>query len=255
MIKGLVFIDLDGTLLNSESQVDDDVVEAIKKLKENNYAPIIATGRTLVEIQHILDKIDTQSIISMNGQHGIYNSRVIFNKSMDIDAIKRLKEKVISNGHELSFYNPSKITITGHSEVAKKNYEYLNGKLPPIDGEIYEKEPINMLLILTENGDEEYKREFPEFQFVRNTPYAIDVFEKNVSKGEGIKIFIEELNLKGIPTYAFGDGLNDLEMFETVDYPIAMENASPILKEKAAYVTKSNINRGIEHGLKYYNLI
>lgn len=255
MVKGLVFFDLDGTLLNDKSDVDEDVVETIWKLKENDFVPIIATGRTIVEIKSILQKTGITSIISMNGQHGVYDGKEVYGKSIDIDSLKRLKKMVLSKGEQIAFYNPDKIRITGYNEAAEKCYEYVNGELPPIDGKIYEREPVNMLLVLTKTGDDEYKKEFPEFNFIRNSPFSIDVFDKDSSKAEGIKVFIEKLGLKDIPTYAFGDGLNDMEMFEIVDYPIAMGNAISVLKEKAAYITESNLNKGIEQGLKYYNLI
>lgn len=255
MVKGLVFFDLDGTLLNDKSQIDADVVEAIAKLKQNNYVPIVATGRTIVEIEHILKEAGIDSIISMNGQHGVYNGKEVYDKQIPKDSIRRLKERVLSNRQQIAFYNPGKIRITGHSYMAEKCFEYVNGELPLIDGQMYEKEPINMLLVLTDTGDDEYRDEFPEFNFVRNSPFSIDVFEEDVSKAEGIKIFIKELQFEDLPTYAFGDGLNDMEMFEIVDYPIAMENAVDALKEKAVHITKSNLNQGIELGLKHYNLI
>ena len=34
-MKGLVFLDLDGTLLNKKGQVDLEVIEAIQQLKKN----------------------------------------------------------------------------------------------------------------------------------------------------------------------------------------------------------------------------
>ena len=56
-------------------------------------------------------------------------------------------------------------------------------------------------------------------------------------------------------TYAFGDGANDLEMFQEVDIAIAMGNAIPLLKEKANYVSADNDKGGIIQGLKQYHLI
>lgn len=49
--------------------------------------------------------------------------------------------------------------------------------------------------------------------------------------------------------------MNDLEMFGAVDYAIAMENAVPLLKEKASFVTKDNNSDGIMLGLKQFDLI
>ena len=58
-----------------------------------------------------------------------------------------------------------------------------------------------------------------------------------------------------MPTYAFGDGMNDLEMFLTVDHPIAMANAVDDLKDKAEYITDNNDNDGIAKALQKFGLI
>ena len=55
--------------------------------------------------------------------------------------------------------------------------------------------------------------------------------------------------------YAFGDGRNDLEMFDRVDVAIAMENGYEDVKAAADYVTASNIDGGILKALKKYDLI
>ena len=47
----------------------------------------------------------------------------------------------------------------------------------------------------------------------------------------------------------FGDGLNDLEMFEVADECYAMANAEPELKEVATKIIESNDNDGVARWL------
>lgn len=61
----LVFFDLDGTLLNEESLVDEDVKEALVQLKDNGAVPFIATGRSPIEIQHVLKETVIDSFITL----------------------------------------------------------------------------------------------------------------------------------------------------------------------------------------------
>ena len=49
--------------------------------------------------------------------------------------------------------------------------------------------------------------------------------------------------------------MNDLEMFLTVDHPIAMANAVDDLKDKAEYITDNNDNDGIAKALQKIGLI
>ncbi|RUS69401.1 hypothetical protein EGW08_022840 [Elysia chlorotica] len=53
------------------------------------------------------------------------------------------------------------------------------------------------------------------------------------TKADGIDKVIKHLGLDDYETYAFGDGNNDLEMFDRVDVAVAMGNATPELKDKA----------------------
>ena len=54
-MKGFVFFDLDGTLLNGESKVDASTAEAIQTLKNNGYEPFIATGRSPAATRDIME--------------------------------------------------------------------------------------------------------------------------------------------------------------------------------------------------------
>ena len=42
-----------------------------------------------------------------------------------------------------------------------------------------------------------------------------------------------------------GDGYNDLTMIETAGLGVAMENAQPLVREKADFITKSNDDEGV----------
>lgn len=67
-IQAVAFFDLDGTLLNDKSQITPEITQAISALKTNNVLPLIATGRTVVEIEHIMKDSAIDSAIVMNGQ-------------------------------------------------------------------------------------------------------------------------------------------------------------------------------------------
>lgn len=67
----ICFFDLDGTLLTSDSVVAASSVQALQALRAKNIMPIIATGRTLCEIEHVLEATKMTSVIAMNGQYDV----------------------------------------------------------------------------------------------------------------------------------------------------------------------------------------
>ena len=54
---------------------------------------------------------------------------------------------------------------------------------------------------------------------------------------------------------AFGDGLNDVEMFKTVGYGVAMGDAVPELRALAQYQTGTVEEDGIYNALQHLGII
>ncbi|MDH6364238.1 Cof subfamily protein (haloacid dehalogenase superfamily) [Enterococcus sp. PF1-24] len=251
--KAIVFFDLDGTLLNQQAQIEPEIIVAIEKLKEQNILPVIATGRTQFDVEESLQHSGINTLITLNGQYVEHEGQEIYSDTISKKVIHRLLSFSEQRGNPLAYYSYNEITISKITPLVEKAYKLLHSPLPTL--QTIPKETANMLLIISEDGDELFREKFPELQFIRNWPFAIDVINRGSSKAKGIQKFLCKLNLEDIPTYAFGDGPNDHEMFNCVTYKIAMGNAIDSLKQQADYVTGSNIEGGIVQGLKYFNLL
>ncbi|WP_294613471.1 Cof-type HAD-IIB family hydrolase [uncultured Gilliamella sp.] len=254
--EAIVFFDLDGTLFNHQIDVLPSSLEAIAKLKKNNIIPVIATGRSPCEVADLMNKTQIDSIIGMNGQAVIYEGEIVFTNNIDKDLITRIYQFSKQQMNiPLSFYNHEMIRVSEHSKPAETFYHHLKQHVPPVDDQVYLKQSIQMLLLLCEEGESGYRDVFPELTFIRNTPYCVDVFNHGGSKGYGITQLLQGKGFTNVPTYAFGDGMNDFEMFQLVDHPIAMANAVDKLKEQAEFITDTNNNDGIAKALHKFGLI
>jgi hydroxymethylpyrimidine pyrophosphatase-like HAD family hydrolase len=76
---------------------------------------------------------------------------------------------------------------------------------------------------------------------------------ENCKRG-AVKAILDFLGDAGT-TYGFGDSENDLSLFEQVDVPVAMGNASPEVKAAAAMVTDTVGNDGVAKALAKLGLI
>ncbi|EOL44239.1 Cof-type HAD-IIB family hydrolase [Enterococcus caccae] len=254
-IQAVAFFDLDGTLLNHQSQITPEITKAIKALKNNNVLPLIATGRTVVEIEHIMNDSGIDSAIVMNGQLIQVEGKKVYSDEFTYEECSKMYEHVKKLGHELSYYNDQQIWCSGHNEIVTNAYAFIHSKAPIIDRSSVEDKTVNMMLVLSEDGDEHYLEHFPEMTFYRNGPYSIDTVRKGVSKGTGVKNLFKTLDLPQVPTFAFGDGINDLALFDACDNKIAMGNARSELKERSSFITKKNTEGGIVHALQHFDLI
>ncbi|GEL66767.1 Cof-type HAD-IIB family hydrolase [Marinilactibacillus psychrotolerans] len=255
--KALVFFDLDGTLLNNQSELDQDVIEALEKLKVNGGVPFISTGRSHLQVEHVLKETAIDSFISLNGQYIQYEGQDIYEGIFDQSLLDRIQSKVEETDISVAYYSKDGFRITRKDKNSTEAYEFIHTEVPKVDQEYKNHHEILMALLFTENTtlDAEFLEEFPELSFYRNSPFSIDTILKENSKAIGINRLVNKLGFEEIPTYAFGDGPNDLEMLKEVDYSVAMENGTAEVKAVADYIAKSNINGGIVDGLKHFGLI
>ncbi|MGF7013087.1 hypothetical protein HNR27_000415 [Ornithinibacillus bavariensis] len=84
---------------------------------------------------------------------------------------------------------------------------------------------------------------------------SYDIIRKSMNKGEAVKLVLEKLRISPNEAIAFGDGMNDKEMLETVGASFAMGNAHPELFQYAKYKTTAVSEAGIFTGLQQLGLI
>lgn len=255
----LVFFDLDGTLLNDDSKVPEENMKAIKELQEKNILPIISTGRPPSDVEDLVDGAGIDSYIALNGQVIKVNGEFIYKDEISADLIERFVEFANEQGNAVLFQSDYTAAATKIDSNVEGLCEMDNVSLPEVDSEFYKTTPVYYLYLYVgedEGKDDAYIEMFgEELSFTRDSPYTMAVITAGHSKGTGIEMAIEKLGQEGVSTYAFGDGNNDILMFEKVDTAIAMGNAKEILKENADYITSSNIEGGIVEGLRHYELI
>lgn len=83
----------------------------------------------------------------------------------------------------------------------------------------------------------------------------MDIIPSSGGKGAGIRKVLAYYGLTPEDAMAFGDGNNDIEMFQAVGHSVAMGNASADLKAIASEVCGTCAEDGIYHYCKENGLI
>ena len=254
--RALAFFDLDGTLLNADSELDDEVIDALAQIKKNGVLPFIATGRGHFELPRIMKPAGITGAITMNGQYIIYDDETIFKSAIPTTAITKLLELADSCDEALSFYDDDHYWVSQLTEYAREAYGHFHQTMPVADRNAYLTDEVNMLLVLTDKLSQVafYKERIPELNFYMNSPSSIDVTNSFINKGTGVAEVKKIFGFTG-ETYAFGDGRNDLDLLAACDHKTAMGNAVPELKALADFVTTDNTNHGIINAFKHWGLL
>ncbi|GHU36249.1 hydrolase [Bacilli bacterium] len=249
----MAFFDLDGTLLNKNSQLDEEVIQALHHIRRKGILPVIATGRGHFELDALMTQAGITSAVTMNGQFIIVEGEVIYHEAMAAESIAKLKTIADAKQQALAFYDKDTYCVSEMTDLVKKAYGYTDAPLPTVDPTHYLTTEINMLLIITDQASDVayYQNLVPEFNYFKNSPYSIDIINAGSNKGTGIKKVVELLGFTG-ETYGFGDGPNDLHLLEAVDHATAMGNAIDDLKAIADFVTTANTDHGIVNAFKHW---
>ncbi|WP_099223166.1 Cof-type HAD-IIB family hydrolase [Listeria costaricensis] len=253
----IVFFDIDGTLVNEEKEIPLSTVEAVKALQAKGIFVAIASGRAPFMLHEIAEKLQIDSFICYNGQYVVFEGKVIYENPLSQEALDRLITTTMKNDHPLVFSaaEEMRVNLPDHPGVLEGMNSLKRG-YPRVDAHFYRgREIYQCLLFCTEDFDSFYAEAFPEYSFMRWHDVSVDVCPANGSKARGIRELIKQLGFKMEDTYAFGDGLNDIQMLQEVGTGIAMGNGRPELKKVADYITESVDEEGILKGLQHVGLL
>ena len=235
--------------------------ESFQKLKENGHLVFIASGRAKCLVPESVKALKPSGYLLANGAYAEIDGEIIFSDTMTKD----MKREIISFAEEndCAYYLETADDIyTGdiglplHQKFAKA-WDVCDCYRD--DG--YNEDlgiNIGMLAIKEDDGlvNKVYDRLLPYVNVNRHgLMYSFDLNIKGMSKGLGIQKILDKLNIAKDDSYAFGDGYNDIEMFETVGHGIAVKNAVDDLKKVAEDITLDVIDDGFTYGLKKYRLI
>ncbi|WP_208589397.1 Cof-type HAD-IIB family hydrolase [Gracilibacillus suaedae] len=257
MGQKVVFLDIDGTILDHDKQIPAATKAAVKQLQDSGVIVSIATGRAPFMFQDILEELSIKSYISFNGQYAVYNGEVIYQNPIGTDQLEKLTAFSVDHNHPLVYQgvDDMKSTVTNHPQI-EEGMGSLKRNHPLMDTEYYKNQPIFQVLLFGEPKEQQlYQEAFQQLRFVRWHPVSCDVMPQNGSKANGIEKFIEALHINWEDTYAFGDGLNDLEMISKVHTGVAMGNSVEEVKEAATFVTDGVDQNGLSNAMRKLSLI
>lgn len=250
----MVVTDMDGTLLNSKSEVSGHFFELYEELKFHNVKFVAASGRQYSSIKEKLNSIAKEiTIVAENGGYvkqgeaeleSIYLSRE--NVELLLPSVKEAKELyTVLCGKKAAYIEQDQTKFVNILKEYYTQFTILDDFSQLPDDDIFK------VAIYHFESSEKYiypavKHLENKFQIKISGENWVDISNPIANKGRAVKLLQDKYGISKNETMVFGDFNNDLEMIERGFFSYAMSNAHDNVKKAARFQTKSNNELGVE---------
>ena len=254
----IIFFDIDDTLRNSKTGfIPSTIPTAFKQLRDKGILTGIATGRGIFGVVPELKALKPDFFVTLNGAYiEDKKGNVIYSNKIAKDKVEEYitwtKEVGIDYG-----------LVGSHAAKLSRRTEMISQAIDPIypdlevNPDFYQKEDIYQMWTFEEQGDDLVLPESlaSTLRMVRWHEHSSDVVPISGSKAAGVAKVVDQLGLKPENVMVFGDGLNDLELFDYAGISVAMGVSHEKIKEKADYITKTLEEDGIFDALEGFGMV
>ena len=250
----LIAVDMDGTLLNSSSQLTNATVEAVKFAVERGIKFVLSTGRPYEAIVPFISRLGLEDMpyIIYNGAMVMVNGEIIYSCEIDVETALEIVKEGHKRGANMVCWSKNKLYAEQLNERVIK-YKSISDVTPVIvdDLSVVARQGLTKFVWLDDIPTT--NKNFEELEAVLGDrvnvhPTRVDFLEfvnKDCSKATAISILEKRYDIPNSQTVGVGDGFNDIAMIDYAGLGVAMDNAPDGVKKHAQYVTDSCDNDGV----------
>lgn len=274
----IIFIDVDGTLVDYDGTLPDSAVRAIREARKKGHKIYISTGRSRAEVYQEIWDIGLDGMIGGNGSYVEDNGEVIMHQLITLEQSRRIVDWL--HERRLEFYLESNNGLFASENFERRGepvmqiYAARKGKkdaetmtvrqaFPEMifGGELYRND-LNKVSFILENYQDylDAKEAFPDLQTgtwggVGETALFGDLGVKDITKAHAIDVLLQHLGADKADTIAFGDAKIDIPMLEYCSVGISMGNGGDEIRAIADFITDDVGENGLYNAFKKLNLI
>jgi Cof subfamily protein (haloacid dehalogenase superfamily) len=249
----LVATDLDGTFLRNDKSISDRNVKALELLGTKNVVRVVATGRNLRKVNEVIPEHIPFDFIVFSSGAGVCDFRTgkhIFNQNISESSANKLISYLIEqdlnfhafwpvpDNHHLWYHRGSALC-----EEFERYFSFHNSFAYPLPENRKIESGLCQLLVVIPGDENRFlamKKDIEdlcrEIRIIRSsspleTGYIwLEIFHKDVSKGNGVLQLCNMLNISPEQTLGIGNDYNDLDLLEFTEHSFLTDNAPEVLK-------------------------
>ena len=259
----IVASDLDGTLLAPNHQLSDFTKLTLKKLHEQGYTFIFATGRHHVDVAGIrqIAGIPAYMITSNGARVHDQNDQLMYSQNVPQELVQPVIDIVRQDPNIfIHMYQNEDWLLDREDEMLAKFHSESGFSYKRFEADNAPSDRIAKVFFTHPEQDHEHLVTFEQklkeafgdkLNVTFSTPWCLEVMTAEVSKGHALDAVAKSLNLTLDNCVAFGDGMNDAEMLAMAGKGLIMgtshEKVMQALPDNE--VIGSNANDAVAHYL------
>lgn len=277
MARKIIFLDVDGTLVNYEGKLPDSAARAVQQARANGHRVYICTGRSRAEVYPYLWDIGLDGMIGGNGSYVEDGGEVVMHQMMTGAQCRSVVDWLHERG--LPFYLESNSGLyastdfaTGAAEAVREYSRRKNGEagvmtvqdaFPDMiyNGNPYREDVDKISFVLHSYQDYlDAAAAFPDLKagtWGGSGEAALfgDLGVKDITKAHAIDVLLAHLGAERADTIAFGDAKVDIPMLEYCAYGVAMGNGGDEIRAMADLVTDDVEHDGLWNAFRKLGLL
>lgn len=274
----ILFIDIDGTLVDYENRLPASAVKAIRMARAAGHRVYLCSGRSKAENKQEIWDIGLDGYIGGNGSYVESDGEVVMHQLVTPEQCRRIVDWLHSR--KLEFYLESNSGLYGSENFRRravpvmKEYCRRKGKadadqaspdtvFPTMiyGADLYRDDVNKVSYILGSYQDFlDAKEQFPDLQNgtwggAGETALFGDLGVKGITKAHAVEVLLKHLNARQEDTIAFGDAAVDIPMFEVCAQSCCMGSGGDGAKAAADYVTTAVEEDGLYNAFVHFGLL
>ncbi|WJX16505.1 hypothetical protein P8452_06519 [Trifolium repens] len=268
-----IFCDMDGTLLNSKSQISTSTAKALREASSRGVKIVIATGKArpaVIDIFKMVDLAGKDGIVS-EFSPGVFlqgllvygrQGQEIYRSSLDPNVCREaclysLESKVPL----IAFCEGRCLTLFHDPLVDSLHTIYHEPKaeiMPSVEHLLASADIQKMIFLGTAQSVADTLRPYwsdatkGRATVVQAVPDMLEIVPLGTCKGNGVKVLLDHLEVTPDEIMAIGDGENDVEMLQLASLGVALSNGSKKTKAVANVIGLSNDEDGVADAIYRY---
>ena len=269
MKQKIVFLDVDGTLVDFKMTMPESARKALELARENGHLLVLCTGRAYCDIYPWLMEFGFDAVVASAGAHVMHNDTELYHSFIDPKDLSKLAQVFKKHGAACVFQGSAGRFMTEENALAfleffRKMDIDMDGKVlqntiveephlrNDIESGVYQGANVGIDQIQKEVGD---AVTITGASFGVDREYNGEFTKGGITKATGMDIVMNHFGMEVSDAVAFGDSQNDIPMLRYAGVSVAMGDGAKPALEAADHVTTPLLEDGIWNGFKLVGLI